>query len=64
MLVIWLVGQVIGFAIGLLYARRRSRYVFERRLHRNGLPEDVVEEIAWRYHSPWSLRDLARLDRF
>jgi len=63
MLVIWLVGQVIGFAIGFLHARRRSRYVFERRLRRNGLPEDVIEEIAWRYHPPRLIRDSIRSDR-
>ena len=64
MLVIWLLGQVIGFAIGFLYARRRSRLVFERRLCRNGLPEDVIEEITSRYHPPRLLRDAIRSDRF
>jgi SOS response regulatory protein OraA/RecX len=62
MLAVWLVGQVVGVAIGLLHARRRSRYVFERRLRRNGLPEDVVEEVARRYHPPRVLRDLIRSD--
>ncbi len=63
MLVIWLLGQVIGFAIGFLWARRRSRHAFERRLRRNGLSEDVIEEIAWRYHSPGLIRDLIRTAR-
>jgi hypothetical protein len=60
-LVIWLVGQMIGFAIGVLWARRRSRSVFRRRLRRNGLSEDVIEEVAWRYHPPGLIRDLIRL---
>lgn len=51
---------MIGFALGLLRARRRSRDVFERRLRRNGLPEDVVEEIMQRYHARGLLRDLIR----
>ena len=62
MLIIWLVGQVIGFAIGLLLARRRSRFAFERRLRRSGLSEDVIEEIASRYHPPRLIRDLIRSD--
>jgi hypothetical protein len=61
LLVIKLVGQMIGFAIGLLWARRRSRYVFRRRLRRNGLSENVIEEVTWRYHPPGLIRDLIRL---
>ena len=60
MLIIWLLGQLIGFTIGLLWARRRSRYVFRRRLRRNGLPEDVIEEVVWRYHPPGLIRELIR----
>jgi SOS response regulatory protein OraA/RecX len=54
---------MIGLAIGILRARRRSRWVFERRLRRNGLSEDVIEEIAWRYHPPGLIRDLIRAAR-
>ena len=63
LLAIKLVGQLIGFGIGLLWVRRRSRYVFQRRLRRNGLSEDVIEEVAWRYHSPGLIRELIRAAR-
>ena len=61
LLVIKLVGQMTAFGIGLLWARRHSRYVFRRRLRRSGLSEDVIEEVAWRYHPPGLIRDLIRL---
>ncbi len=61
LLVIKLVGQMTGFGIGLLWTRRRSRHVFRRRLRRNGLFEDVIEEVARRYHPPGLIRDLIRL---
>jgi len=60
LLVIWLAGEMVGFGIACLYARRRSRYIFERRLRRNGLPEDVIAEIARRYHPPGLIRSLIR----
>jgi hypothetical protein len=63
LLAIKLVGQLIGFAIGLLWTRRRSRSVFLRRLRRNGLSEDVIEEVAWRYHPPGLIRELIRAAR-
>ena len=63
LLVIKLVGQMIGFGIGLLWARRRSRYAFRRRLRRNGLPERVIDEVAWRYHQPGLIRELIRAAR-
>jgi hypothetical protein len=63
LLIVWLVGQMTGFALSLLWARRGSRWVFERRLRRNGLPEDVIDEIVWRYHPPGLIRDLIRLAR-
>jgi SOS response regulatory protein OraA/RecX len=63
LLVIRLVGQLIGFAIGLLWARRRSRYLFRRQLRRNGLSEHVIEEVAWRYHRPGLIRELIRAAR-
>jgi hypothetical protein len=61
LLAIKLVGQMLGFAVGLLWARRRSRAVFRRRLRRNGLSETVIEEVAWRYHPPGLIRGLIRL---
>ena len=60
LLVIKLVSQMIAFGIGLLWARRRSRHVFRRRLRWNGLPDDVIEEVAWRYHPPGLIRELIR----
>jgi hypothetical protein len=62
-LVIKLIGQMIGFATGFLWARRRSRFLFRRRLRRNGLSEDVIEEISWRYHPPGLIRSLIRAAR-
>jgi hypothetical protein len=53
-------GQMVGLATGFLWARRRSRYVFLRRLRRNGLSEDVIEEVGWRYHSPGLIREMIR----
>lgn len=63
LLVIRLVGQMIGFGIGLLWVRRRSRHVFRRRLRSNGLPEVVVEELACGYHPPGLIRELIRTAR-
>jgi len=63
LLVIKLVGQMLGFAIGFLWAHRRSRYVFQRRLRRNGLSEDVIEEVTWRYHPPGLIRYVIRVAR-
>jgi hypothetical protein len=60
LVVIKLVGQLIGFATGVLWARRRSRHLFERRLRRSGLSEDEVEEFASRYHARGLIRDLIR----
>jgi len=58
--ILWLVGQLIGFGVGILWARRRSRRVFERRLRRSGLSGEVIEELVGRYHPPGLFRDLIR----
>ncbi len=63
LLVVWFLGQLVGFLIGLGWARCRSRRVFRRRLRRNGLPADVVDEIGRRYHRPGLLRAMLRSDR-
>jgi len=63
LLIFWILGQMIAFAVGILWARRRSRYALERRLRRRDLPEDVIEEIVVRYHAPGLIRDLIRSAR-
>ena len=58
--IVWLVGELIGIGFGILWARHRARTVFERRLRRNGFPEDAVEEMVKRYHATGLLRALLR----
>ena len=60
---LWFLGQIVGLGLGILWARRCSRYYFARRLRRNGLPLPVIEEMARRYHSPGLIRDLIRSTR-
>jgi hypothetical protein len=63
LMILWVIGQAIGFVIGVLWTRRRSRYYFERRLRRNGIPGPVIEEMGERYHAPGLIRDLIRSTR-
>jgi len=60
LLTVWLVGELVGVGTGLLWARRRTRWAFRRRLRRNGLSDEVIEEIARRYHPPGLIRQLIR----
>jgi len=53
-------GQVLGVGIGFARARRRSQRAFERRLRRNGFPEEVAEELALRYGATGLVRGLIR----
>jgi len=64
LLIVWLVGQVLGAGAGFLWARRRSRGVFERRLRRNGLPDDVIEAFLREYEASRLIRDLVSSNGF
>ena len=58
--IVWMTGEILAVGMGFLWRRRRTRRHFERRLRRNGLPEDVIEELSCRYHSGGLLRGLMR----
>jgi len=58
--ILWMIGEIVTIGIGFLWRRRRTRHHFERRLRRNGLPENVVEELSCRYHSGGLIRALMR----
>ena len=60
LLILWMCGQLVGLGLGTLWRRRCSRRSFRNRLRRNGLPDDVVETIASRYHPPGLIRDVIR----
>ena len=53
---IWLLVWLPWLLIETLWKRRRTRDQFRRRLRRSGLPEDVVNVLGERYHSPGLVR--------
>jgi len=55
-----LVCRIIGFAIDLVWTRRRTRSMFRRSLLRAGLTVDEADSLTSRYYARISFRELLR----
>ncbi|MCK5585873.1 hypothetical protein KAJ02_07355 [Candidatus Bipolaricaulota bacterium] len=55
-----LVCRIIGFAIGLMWTRRRTRSAFRRSLLRAGLTAEEAESLAGHHQARISFRELLR----